>query len=82
MTEKDLKVGDLVELDPSKTTLGKGMICQIEKITDQYDIILTTIVWHNNSSLIGRKMHLYKSGLRLASAKSKFLRRPHLCDSA
>lgn len=81
-TKRDFRVGDLIETDPSKTTLGKGIIFQIEKILDQSGTILTTIVHHDNSLWIGEKIYIYKSEVRLVPIKSKFLRRPHLCGSA
>lgn len=82
MTERDLEVGDLVEPDPFKTILGNGLVCRIERMRDGHDIILTTVVKHHNRSLIGSKMHMYKSKVRLASIKFKFRRRSHLCGSA
>ena len=81
MTEEEFQVGDLVKLNPLVMGgLGSEVILRVEEIMiGRPQPVRASIVRHNNSSLIGEEVYLYKSWLCYAPIKSKFERRTALC---
>jgi len=80
MIEEEFRVGDLVKINPSAMErLGKGVIFKIKAIVGGPPLVLASIVRHNNPSMIGEELYLFKSWICSAPVSSKFERRMALC---